>query len=62
MRCTSNRLTPIVRRKASRTAANASKTSSSTGSPFSIRCLNSTVLPASSASERPSNSGSSEPM
>jgi len=42
---------------ASRTAAKASKTSSLTGSPFSIRCLNSAVLPASSASESCSNSG-----
>ena len=34
-----------MRLNASRTAAKASKTSSLTGSPFSIRCRNSTVLP-----------------
>src|SRR5437867_750126 len=35
---------------------------SSSGSPFSIRCLNSAVFPARSSSERASNSGSSVPM
>ena len=57
---TSNGRMPTDRFAASRTAANASKESSSSDSPFSSRCLNSTVFPASSSSERASKSGSSE--
>ena len=51
---------PTERFAASRTAAKASNESSSSDSPFSRRCRNSTVLPASSSSERASKSGSSE--
>src|SRR5688572_12893575 len=49
---------PMVRRAASRVVANASGSRSSRGSPSSMRCRNSTVLWASSSSERSSISGS----
>src|SRR3954468_4905988 len=57
--CTSKRRTPIVRLKASRTAAKLSKRSSSSDSPFAKRSRNSTVFAASSASLSFSKSGSS---
>ncbi len=50
------------RTRASRTAANASKSTSSSVSPFSSRCRNSAVFPRSSSSERLWNSGSSVAM
>ena len=52
----------MLRLKASRTAANDSKRTSSSDAPFSIRWRNSAVFAASSASERLSKSGSSVPM
>ena len=62
MSWTSNGRRPSVRFAASRTAANASKTSSSSSSPFSSRSLNSAVLPYNSSSESASKSGSSDVM
>src|SRR5207245_4124041 len=50
------------RLRASRTAANASKSRSSSDSPFSSRCRNSAVFARRSSSLRASNSGSSVVM
>src|SRR6266536_3975583 len=56
--CTSKMRWSESRRRASRTAANASNKSSSSSSPFSRRCLNSAVFARSSESESLRNSGS----
>ena len=56
--CTSKMRWFDSRTRASRTAANASNRMSSSDSPFSSRCRNSTVLPRSSSSESFWNSGS----